>query len=164
MVKVKTLSVASDLGVQMYIIYSLRIFRVNTVHHKAAFVPQYCSFIIIYASGYCGDDDDDDNLFSCDNNRCIDNQFICQSLNPCGDNSDCPYLETSYRFLDFLGNIPLIVGAIFVILFCVGFFKKWRQKTGDVPLLKSMRHSASELVGNMIDGCRGIERSPSEVG
>ena len=32
-------------------------------------------------------------MFSCTNNRCVDSEFTCLNLNPCGDNSDCSRLN-----------------------------------------------------------------------
>ena len=37
-------------------------------------------------SGTC--ETDDETLYKCNNNRCVDKTFTCQNLNPCGDNSD----------------------------------------------------------------------------
>ena len=82
---------------------------------------------LISISGTCGSDED---LFSCANNRCVDKQFVCESLNPCGDNSDCPTPEIK---VDVTNIISYVVGFTFVgifICFGMGAYKMFRRRGG----------------------------------
>ena len=104
-----------------------------------------------FLTGPC--ESDDDTFFSCTNNRCIDNQFTCQNLNPCGDNSDCPSKGKTSLWEDIFNKIKIVLVVIIIMLVVVGlikFCKKVKGRVGDI---------CSDLADCVVNACRRIKRS-----
>ena len=109
-----------------------------------------------FLTGPCGSDDD--TFFSCKNNRCIDNEFTCQNLNPCGDNSDCPSKEETSLWEDIFNKIKIVLVVIIIMLVVVGFIKfckKVKGRVGDI---------CSDLADCVVNACRRIKRSVTSAG
>ena len=109
-----------------------------------------------FLTGPCGSDDD--TFFSCKNNRCIDDKFTCQNLNPCGDNSDCPSKEETSLWEDIFNKIKIVLVVIIIMLVVVGlikFCKKVKGRVGDI---------CSDLADCVVNACRRIKRSVTSAG
>ena len=100
------------------------------------FVTGYFS---LFFTGGCKDYTD---VFTCENNRCISNEFVCLDINPCGDNSDCPTLQEAISFwqsiIESIQNIIVIVVVIGAVYIAFSFFKHVRQRgtnLKDLPVI-----------------------------
>ena len=113
----------------------------------------------MYSSVLGSCESDDGSLFSCTNDRCIDNQFVCQNLNPCGDNSDCPTNDKIVTVGEIFGIIIpyIIVFVVFVVVipvFCCKIVKR-SFRSGHSPV-KSLCDCCGEFWGGLLDSCRRL--------
>ena len=121
---------------------------VQNILKRSLMVFMKCNYFL---TGPC--ESDDDTFFSCKNNRCIDNKFTCQDLNPCGDNSDCPSKEETSLWEDIFNKIKIVLVVIIILLVVVGFIKfckKVKGRVGDI---------CRDLADCVVNACRRIKRS-----
>ena len=111
--------------------------------------------------GHCGSGRED--LFSCNNSRCIDKKFTCQNWNACGDNSDCPtnidYEEIVKYFI--YGAVAVVgIGVLYFLYKCAKCTKKCIDKCFDccTDCVDDCDCSCcTDLAGGIVDGCRRLK-------
>ena len=100
--------------------------------------------------GSCGSDE---ALFSCSNNRCIDKKFVCENLNPCGDNADCPPTTDKPSIDNIMNILQYVIGfCFFGITFCMffGFARRMHNRGSHCP---SPVRRCCNCCGKMVDCC-----------
>lgn len=107
-------------------------------------------FNMTFLSYFDGECEDYDNTYTCANQRCIDKDFVCLGLNPCGDNSDCnTTMEEVKSFweniLDNIKNIAFIVIALIASFIVWKFLKEayWKRR--------NLRNAP--IIGCLLDSC-----------
>ena len=108
-----------------------------------------------FVSGSC---DSYNNTFTCSNGRCIDKQFVCLGLNPCGDSSDCTgSLEAAITFWESIVNsikdfawFLVIAIGIYVVIKFLHIYRKRHGSFESLPIIGSLfkkydSHSTSQV-------------------
>ena len=113
---------------------------------------------VSFISGSC---DAYDNTFTCNNGRCIDKQFVCLNLNPCGDSSDCKDTqEAAQGFWDTLVNgleqYAWILLALIGIYVVVKFLQNYHQRNGsfeNLPIIGTLLKSYGSHSRPQVNTC-----------
>ena len=115
--------------------------------------------------GFSGPCDDNEETYTCDQspdedfNKCINRDFVCLGINPCGDNSDCPdvnleeVMEWWQGLLDSLKNFAIFF-AIIICMCVIGKFMDTARRRGSglqkLPFIGSFFERLSDRINTQV--------------
>ena len=134
-------------------------------------IKPFFLFVFVFA-GPC---DENDETYTCDLapdeefNKCINEEFVCLGINPCGNNTDCPDVDMAEAMtwweslLNLLRTLAIFLGII-VCFMVIGNFVEARYhgsgKISKLPIIRCIYDRLSKCRNTQVMYSNGLSKYP----